>query len=48
VSSRIRWGSFGQLDVIVDGQVVFSKRETGRVPRPGEIPALVRAAAGRA
>jgi hypothetical protein len=41
VSPTIRWGMFGQLDVIVDGQVVFSKKTTGRMPRPGEVKALV-------
>jgi hypothetical protein len=42
VSSRIRWGGFGQLDVMVDGKVVFSKQAMGRMPNPGEVATLVR------
>jgi hypothetical protein len=42
VSPRIRWGGFGQLDVMVDGKVVFSKQATGRMPNPGEVATLVR------
>jgi Rdx family protein len=38
----IRWGGFGQLDVLVDGAVVFSKKALGRVPAPGEVAQLVR------
>ena len=43
VSPTIRWGAFGQLDVIVDGKVVFSRKASGRMPRPGEVKALVEA-----
>jgi predicted Rdx family selenoprotein len=43
VSPRIRWGSFGQFDVVVDGQVVFSKKAAGRMPNPGEVRALMNA-----
>jgi hypothetical protein len=42
ISPRIRWGGFGQLDVMVDGRVVFSKQAAGRMPTPGEVPRLVR------
>jgi hypothetical protein len=42
VSPKIRWGGFGQLDVIVDGKIVFSKQATGRMPGPGEVTRLVR------
>jgi hypothetical protein len=37
VSPKIRWGSAGQLDVIADGKVIFSKQETGRIPTAEEI-----------
>jgi len=42
ISPRIRWGGFGQLDVLVDGKVVFSKQAAGRMPTPGEVTRLVR------
>ena len=42
VSPTIRWGGPGQLDVLVDGTVVFSKRSAGRMPGPGELPRLIR------
>jgi hypothetical protein len=42
VRPTIRWGFPGQLDVLVDGTVVFSKRAAGRMPAPGEIAKLVR------
>ena len=34
-------GSGGVFDVAVDGRVVYSKKQTGRFPRPGEVPALI-------
>lgn len=42
VTPKIRWGGPGQLDVIVDGTVVFSKKATKRMPAAGEITRLVR------
>ncbi len=39
--AKIRWGAFGELTVTVDGRPVFSKREAGRVPEPGEIARLL-------
>ena len=30
-------GGKGQFDVVADGRLVFSKRETRRFPAPGEI-----------
>jgi len=30
-------GSNGIFDVIVDGELLFSKFETGRFPKPGEV-----------
>ena len=37
VEATLVGGSNGIFDVIVDGKLVFSKRETGRFPDPGEI-----------
>jgi hypothetical protein len=42
ISPRIRWGGPGQLDVLVDGKLVFSKRTAGRMPVAGELERLVR------
>jgi len=42
VSPAIRWGGPGQLDVLVDGTVVFSKKSAGRAPAPGELEQLIR------
>jgi predicted Rdx family selenoprotein len=35
-------GAESQFDVIVDGVTVFSKRDTGRFPAPGEVGRLLR------
>jgi predicted Rdx family selenoprotein len=35
----------GQLDVLVDGTLVFSRKTVGRMPEPGEVQGLVRALA---
>jgi hypothetical protein len=41
-------GGKGQFDVLADGRLVFSKRETRRFPAPGEIlEALVEVDEGR-
>ena len=42
VSPTIRWGGPGQLDVLVDGTLVFSKKSAGRLPAPGELTELIR------
>ena len=42
VSPTIRWGGPGQLDVLVDGTLVFSKKSAGRLPTPGELAQLIR------
>jgi len=39
----VRTGSLGQLDVMVDGTVVFSKKAAKRGPEPGEIVRLAKA-----
>jgi hypothetical protein len=43
VTPTIRWGVLGQLDVFVDGTVVFSKKAAKRMPEPGEIVRLTSA-----
>jgi hypothetical protein len=43
-AAKIRWGRLGELTVTVEGRVVFSKRQAGRVPMPGEIARLVQSA----
>ena len=47
VESRLIGGSGGVFDVVVDGERVFSKLDTGRFPSPGEVVALLRARGGR-
>jgi hypothetical protein len=44
IPARIRWGGFGELTVTVDGLTVFSNREAGRKPDPGEVARLVQSA----
>jgi hypothetical protein len=34
-------GAESQFDVIVDGVTVFSKRDIGRFPEPGEVARLL-------
>jgi hypothetical protein len=41
VTPTIRWGGFGQLDVLVDGKTVFSKKQAGHSPTASEIVKLV-------
>ena len=41
ISPAIRWGGPGQLDVLVDGRVVFSKKAAGRTPTAGEVAKLI-------
>jgi hypothetical protein len=41
VPAKIRWGGLGELTVTVDGRPVYSKRQVGRVPEPGEVARLV-------
>jgi predicted Rdx family selenoprotein len=37
VKPKIKMGGGGQLDVIVDGDVVFSRQQAGRFPTADEI-----------
>jgi len=41
VPARIRWGGLGELTVTVDGRTVFSNRQAGRKPQPGEVARLI-------
>ena len=40
---KLRMGGPGQLDVLIDGSVVFSKKAARRMPEPGEIARLAKA-----
>jgi predicted Rdx family selenoprotein len=42
VTAKISWGGLRELTVLVDGRTVFSRRQAGRVPEPGEISRLVK------
>ena len=39
---RIKMGGPGSLDVFADGRLVFSKKQTGRVPTAAEIRACLK------
>ena len=41
-SSKLIAGSGGVFEVTVDGRLVFSKKEAGRFPEPGEIAGMLR------
>jgi predicted Rdx family selenoprotein len=41
VDASARPGDRGQFDVVRDGEVVYSKRETGRFPDEAEIASLL-------
>ena len=42
IPTRIRLGGPGGLDVFVDKQKIYSKKQTGRLPATDEIIALIR------
>ena len=42
IPARIRLGAPGVLDVFVDKQKIYSKKETGRLPTADEIIGLIR------
>ena len=46
IPTRIRIGGPGVLDVFVDSQRIYSKKETGRLPAADEIVELIRARGG--
>ncbi len=39
---RLRAGAPGALDVSVNGERIYSKRQTGRMPTSGELIGLIR------
>jgi hypothetical protein len=43
IPARIRLGGPGALDVFVDHQRIYSKKQTGRLPTEDEIVDLIRA-----
>jgi Rdx family protein len=43
IPTRIRFGAPGSLDVFVDQEKIYSKKQTGRLPADDEIIALIRA-----
>ena len=42
ITAPIRLGGLGELTVKVDGRAVFSYKQAGRMPQPGEVARLVR------
>ena len=42
IPTRVRLGAPGGLDVFVDKQKIYSKKQTGRLPTADEIIALIR------
>ena len=36
----------GTFDVFLDGEIVYSKKNTGRLPHPGEVEQLIMARMG--
>ena len=48
VDSALKPGHGGVFDVVVDGRLLFSKKETKRFPRPGEVGDAIDAARHKA
>ncbi|HEU5451151.1 MAG TPA: Rdx family protein [Terriglobales bacterium] len=46
VPVNIRWGGPGSFDVYSDGKLIFSKKQTGRLPSAAEIRACLRRGQG--
>ena len=42
IPTRVRAGAPGSLNILVDGDQVFSKKQAGRSPEPAEIIQLIR------
>jgi selT/selW/selH-like putative selenoprotein len=47
VKPKLIEGKDGVFDVVVDGQLVFSKHRVGRFPDTGEVEAAIRALQSR-
>ena len=45
---RLRMGGPGALDVFVDGEQIYSKKKTGRLPTSRELIGLISGKLGRA
>jgi selT/selW/selH-like putative selenoprotein len=45
VDAELEPGHGGVFDVVVDGNLVYSKKQTHRFPNPGEVEGLIEAAA---
>ena len=43
VPVRLRAGAPGSLDVFVDGEKIYSKKSTGRLPTANELTEMIRA-----
>jgi hypothetical protein len=43
IPTRIRFGGPGSLDIFVDSDKIYSKKQTGRLPTADEIIGLIRA-----
>lgn len=44
ITASVRLGGLGELTVRVDGRAVFSYKEAGRMPQPGELARLIKEA----
>jgi selT/selW/selH-like putative selenoprotein len=42
IPTSIRLGAPGSLDILVDGEKIYSKKETGRIPSAEEVVNLLR------
>ena len=42
IPTRIRLGAPGSLDILADGEKIYSKKETGRIPSGDEVVNLLR------
>lgn len=42
IQVRVRAGAPGSLSVLLNGEQVYSKKQAGRSPNPGEIVKLIR------
>jgi predicted Rdx family selenoprotein len=42
VSTRLRFGAPGALDVLVNGEQIYCKKQTGRMPTADELVKLIR------
>jgi predicted Rdx family selenoprotein len=42
ISTRIRIGGPGALDIFADGEKIYSKKQTGRMPSAEEVVGLLR------